>query len=82
MKKTNRIYYREQSMEELTNTLYNTKVILFLLLAMFTYFLCSVYFIGYAYNKAFIVYNKKLDLIYERIVEKNNHEYDEEHSSK
>jgi hypothetical protein len=65
-------------MEEVTNTLYNTKVILFLLLAMFTYVLCSVYFIGYAYNKAFIVYNKKLDVIYERIAEKNSHEYDEE----
>jgi hypothetical protein len=58
-------------MEELTSTLYNTKVILFLLMAMFTYVLCSVYFIGYAYNKAFIVYNKKLDAIYELISEKN-----------
>jgi hypothetical protein len=69
-------------MEELANTLYNTKVILFLLMAMFTYVLCSVYFIGYAYNKAFVVYNKKLDAIYELIVEKNNQEHDEEHTRK
>jgi hypothetical protein len=69
-------------MEELANTLYNTKVILFLLMAMFTYVLCSVYFIGYAYNKAFVVYNKKLDTIYEVIVEKNNQEHDEEHTRK
>jgi hypothetical protein len=69
-------------MEELANALYNTKVILFLLMAMFTYVLCSVYFIGYAYNKAFVVYNKKLDVIYEVIVEKNNKEHDEEHSRK
>jgi hypothetical protein len=69
-------------MEELANTLYNTKVILFLLMAMFTYVLCSVYFIGYAYNKAFVVYNKKLDAIYELIVEKNNREHDEEHTRK
>jgi len=69
-------------MEELANTLYNTKVILFLLMAMFTYVLCSVYFIGYAYNKAFVVYNKKLDAIYELIVEKNNKEHDEEHTRK
>lgn len=69
-------------MEELANTLYNTKVILFLLMAMFTYVLCSVYFIGYAYNKAFVVYNKKLDAIYEVIVEKNNKEHDEEHTRK
>jgi hypothetical protein len=69
-------------MEELANTLYNTKVILFLLMAMFTYVLCSVYFIGYAYNKAFVVYNKKLDAIYEVIVEKNNQEHDEEHTRK
>lgn len=69
-------------MEELANTLYNTKVILFLLLAMFTYVLCSVYFIGYAYNKAFVVYNKKLDAIYERITEQNNQEHDQEHTRK
>jgi hypothetical protein len=69
-------------MEELANTLYNTKVILFLLMAMFTYVLCSVYFIGYSYNKAFVVYNKKLDAIYELIVEKNNQEHDEEHTRK
>ena len=69
-------------MEELANTLYNTKVVLFLLMAMFTYVLCSVYFIGYAYNKAFVVYNKKLDAIYEVIVEKNNKEHDEEHTRK
>jgi hypothetical protein len=69
-------------MEELANTLYNTKVILFLLMAMFTYVICSVYFIGYAYNKAFVVYNKKLDAIYELIVEKNNREHDEEHTRK
>jgi len=69
-------------MEELANTLYNTKVILFLLMAMFTYVLCSVYFIGYAYNKAFVVYNKKLDAIYELIVEKNNQEHDGEHTRK
>ena len=69
-------------MEELANTLYNTKVILFLLMAMFTYVLCSVYFIGYAYNKAFVVYNKKLDAIYERITEQNNQEHDQEHTRK
>lgn len=69
-------------MEELANTLYNTKVILFLLMAMFTYVLCSVYFIGYAYNKAFVVYNKKLDAIYERITEQNDQEHDEEHTRK
>lgn len=69
-------------MEELANTLYNTKVILFLLMAMFTYVLCSVYFIGYAYNKAFVVYNKKLDAIYERITEQNDQEHDQEHTRK
>jgi len=49
---------------------YNTKVILFLLLALFAYVLCSVYLIGYAFQKAFLVYNKKLDVIYEEVVEK------------
>jgi hypothetical protein len=51
---------------------YNTKVILFLLLALFAYVLCSVYLIGYAFQKAFVVYNKKLDILYEELVEKKS----------
>jgi hypothetical protein len=45
-------------------------VILLLLIGLFIYVAVSVYFISYSYNQAFILYNSKLDKIYNEIKRK------------
>lgn len=46
---------------------YNTKVLICGLICLCVYVIFSVYFIGYSYNQAFLVYNQKLDSILEKI---------------
>jgi hypothetical protein len=46
---------------------YNTKVLICGLICLCVYVIFSVYFIGYSYNQAFLVYNQKLDAILEKI---------------